>query len=295
MVTPLDSKQAAFYGEFVVAAYDMYGSNNNDMCPPPQGIPNGWALSAWINMSDFFFQIRAPKFYGIVAHEIVNPDNRVVAIRGTEDLLEWVDDAASVVLVPFSQVPSAGRVGFGFDNIYSTMKIVPATHTVQGLIAEPALTGSFGDQLEQLALMREKERDVDKNFAEGHSRRARPTVVTGHSLGAALATLFVMENSAKGKFDISLISTLASPKVGNKGFKHAFDALSLDSWRIFNIRDLVPKLPFTIPFLLDYEPVDVGYSFDSWPFAKKNLCCYHSIYTYLHWLDSNINLDPNCV
>jgi triacylglycerol lipase len=252
-------------------------------------------------MSDFLFQIKAPKFYGIVVYETANPDNRIIAIRGTEGIVEWLDDAASIVMVPFKQVPSAGRVAFGFDNIYSTMKVVPVPHTAPGqaAVAEPELTGSFGDQLEQLALRREAERDVERGvereFAAGRIRRDRPTVVTGHSLGSALATLFVLENSVKQKFDISLISTLASPKVGNLEFKHVFGALPLTSWRTVNIRDVVPKLPPTIPFILDYEHIDVAYSFDSWLFAKKNLGCYHSIDTYLHWLDGSLPLAPECV
>jgi triacylglycerol lipase len=297
MGTPLDPAEAAFYGSFVAAAYDMYAVDHNDLHPAPKNIPAGWELSAWIQMSDFLFQIKEPKFYGIVVHEIANPDHRVIAIRGTEGLVEWLDDGASIVMVPFRQVPSAGRVAFGFDNIYASMKVVPVLHPGQAAAAalESELTGSFGDQLEQLALRRETQRGVVSQFAEGRNRRNRPTVVTGHSLGSALATLFVLENSVKGKFDITLISTLASPKVGNLEFKHVFAALTLTSWRIVNVRDVVPKVPPTIPFILDYEHVDVAYPFDSWAFAKRNLGCYHSIYTYLHWLDNNVKLAPDCV
>jgi len=298
MITPLDPKQAAFYGQFVAAAYDMYQTDEDDLRPAPKNIPPGWELSAWINMSDFLFQIKDPKFYGIVVHEMARPDNRIIAIRGTESFIEWLDDAASIVMVPFKQAPSAGRVAFGFDNIYATMKVVPVPHIVRGQAAaadsEPELVGSFGDQLEQLARRRETERGVAPEFAAGRARRERPTVVTGHSLGSALAKLFVVENSVKHKFDISLISTLASPKVGNLEFKNAFNALQLTSWRIFNIRDVVPKIPPTIPFILDYEHVDVAYSFDSALFAKKNLSCYHSIDTYLHWLDNSLPLAPEC-
>lgn len=298
MSMPLDPIKAAFYGQFTAAAYDMYAVNNNDLRPAPKNIPPGWELSAWINMSDFLFEIEAPKFYGIVVHETTNPDNRIIAIRGTEGLVEWLDDASSIVMVPFKQVPSAGRVAFGFDNIYSTMKVVPVPQlaTSQAAVAAPELIGSFGDQLEQLALRRETERGVVHEFAAGRTRRDRPTVVTGHSLGSALATLFVLENSVKNKFDISLISTLASPKVGNLEFKQVFAALPLTSWRVFNVRDVVPKVPPTIPFILDYEHVDAASGFDSWLFsAKKNLGCYHSIDTYLHWLNGSLLLAPECV
>lgn len=297
MNTPLDHGRAAFYGQFVAAAYAMYAADENNLRPEPQGIPAGWQVSAWIHMSDFLFQITELKFYGIVAHEIANPDNRVVAIRGTEGIIEWVDDASSILMVPFRQVPSAGRVAFGFDNIYSTIKVVAVPHKTRGLEAaapEAELTGSFGDQLEQLALRREAERPAVRDLAAAGTRRERPMVVTGHSLGSALAKLFALENSVKHKFDISLVSTLASPKVGNLEFKHTFDALPFSSWRIVNTRDVVPKLPPTIPFLLDYEHVNEAYSFDSGAFAKKNLGCYHSIDTYLHWLNGDLPLAGEC-
>jgi hypothetical protein len=296
MNIPLNPSSAASYGEFVAAAYDMFDDKNPNLRPAPKNIPPGWELSAWINMSDFFLGTSDPKFYGIVVHEIANPDNRIIAIRGTEGIVEWLDDAASILMVPFKQVPSAGRVAFGFDHIYSTMKVVPVPQATPGIdfAAEPELTGSFGDQLEQLALRREAERGVDHQFAAGHTRRVRPTIVTGHSLGSALATLFVLENSLKQKFDISLISTLASPKVGNLEFVHVFNGLPLTSWRIVNTRDVVPKLPPTIPIVLDYEHVDVAYPFDSGTFAKKNLGCYHSIYTYLHWLNNSLPLTQDC-
>jgi hypothetical protein len=58
---------------------------------------------------------------------------------------------------------------------------------------------------------------------------------------------------------------------------------------------VVPKVPPTITFILDYEHVDVPYSFDSWLFAKKNLGCYHSIDTYLHWLNNGLPPAAECV
>jgi hypothetical protein len=294
----LDPAKAAFYGRFVAAAYDMFAVDHSDLRPAPKNIPPGWTLSAWIVMSDFFLQITTPKFYGIVAFETANPDNRIVAIRGTEGIVEWLDDASSIAMVPFKQVPSAGRVAFGFDKIYSTMKVVPVRHPSERMAAaeaeEQELTGSFGDQLEQLARLRESERGVAETRAEGRTRRDRPTVVTGHSLGSALATLFVMENSVKGKFDIPLISTLASPRVGNLEFKKAFVSLPLTSWRIVNIHDVVPKVPPSFPVVLDYEHVDDLSTFDSWPFAKRNLGCYHSIQTYLHWLDPTAGVAGEC-
>lgn len=295
MSQPLDNKTAVFYGQFVQAAYEMFKHPGPDpLRPEPALIPDGWEVGAWIHMSDFLLSDKDVKFYGIVAHNLKEPDSRIIAIRGTEGAVEWVDDAAAVP-VPFRQVPSAGRVAYGFDNIYSSMKVIkrrlPSEREPEA--AEPeTFSGSFADQLEQEVIRRERSRGEARAATE--PRRKRPTVVTGHSLGSALATLFVMENDAKRKFDVSTLCTFASPRVGNMEFVHVFNKLPIVSWRIVNVNDFVPKIPFHIPVLADYGHVDTEYSFDSAKFAKKNLVCSHSMETYLHWLDPSVALLPEC-
>jgi hypothetical protein len=300
MAQSLDKQRASFYGKFVQAAYTMYKNpqGSDPLRPDPVGIPPGYELGAWIHMSDFFLDILQPKFYGIVVHEADNPDSRIIAIRGTEGAVEWLDDAAAIP-IPFREAPSAGRVVAGFDKIYATMKVVkrplPGTSVeASAAVAEP-FAGSFADQLEQLAKAREVDRGLVAPFAEGRARPPRPTVVTGHSLGAALATLFVMENDAKRKFDLTTLCTFGSPRVGNMEFVHLFNKLPIASWRIVSTSDLVPKLPPHIPVFLDYGHVDTPYPFDSSLFAKKNLLCCHAMETYLHWLDPACALLPECV
>ncbi len=300
MGQPLDSKDAFFYGQFVQAAYSMFQNpqSADPLQPKPQGIPEGWELAAWIHMSDFILNISTPKFYGIIARNLDNPTLRILAIRGTESAVEWVDDGAAI-LVPFKQVPSAGKVAYGFDKIYSTLKVVkyskPAPTAMAVGAAPETYSGSFAEQLEQLAKSHEAEIGLVRAMTPGATRPPRPTVVTGHSLGSALATLFVMENDDKKKFDLITVCTFASPRVGNLEFVGLFNKLPINSWRIVNTRDLVPKLPFHIPVLADFDHVDVAYPFDSGGFAKNNAVCWHSMETYLHWLDSNSPVLPECV
>jgi hypothetical protein len=296
----LDKSKAFSYGKFVLAAYSMFltPQGGDPLRPDPAGIPPGWELGAWIHMSDFVLDVVEPKFYGIVVHETNNPDSRIIAIRGTEHAIEWLDDAFAIP-VAFRQVPKAGHVACGFDKIYSTLKVIkrrlpnePAPPA--GLAATPGtFSGSFADQLEQLAISREAARGVAPR-ADGSARQQRPTVVTGHSLGGALTTLFVMENALKRKFDISTLCTFASPRVGMKEFVRAFDALPINSWRIVNKHDLVPKVPPHVPVVLDYVHVDTEYLFDSNAFAKESLVCWHSMETYLHWLDPTFALAKGC-
>jgi hypothetical protein len=300
MGQPLDSKDAFFYGQFVQAAYSMFQNpqSADPLKPEPQGIPEGWELAAWIHMSDFILKITTPKFYGIVARNVDNPTLRILAIRGTESAVEWVDDGAAI-LVPFKQVPSAGKVAYGFDKIYSTLTVVkyskPGTTAVAVSDAPETYSGSFAEQLEQLAKSHEAEIGLVRAMAPAATRPPRPTVVTGHSLGSALATLFVMENDDKKKFDLTTACTFASPRVGNLEFVGLFNKLPINSWRIVNTRDLVPKLPFHIPVLADFDHVDVAYPFDSGGFAKNNAVCWHSMETYLHWLDTSSPVLPECV
>jgi hypothetical protein len=170
--------------------------------------------------------------------------------------IEWFDDAFAF-LTSFRQVPDAGKVAKGFDRIYSSLKVVKRPLPRDGASTGPApqaaapeeiFSGSFAEQLEQLAISREAARGVAP-AAEGRGRPQRPTVATGRSLGSALTTLFVLENAEKHKFDISTLCTFASPRVGNGEFVRLFNGLSINSWRIVNTDDEVPKLPFRLPLL----------------------------------------------
>jgi predicted lipase len=119
-------------------------------------------------------------------------------------------------------------------------------------------------------------------------------VVTGHSLGSTLATLFVMENDSRRRFEVGTLCTFASPRVGNLEFARRFDQLPIASWRIVNKHDVVPRLPPHIPVVLEYDHVDTEYMFDSSGFAKSSLLCRHTMETYLHWLDTTFALLPEC-
>ncbi len=309
MGRPLDKKEAVLYGQFVNAAYKMFKRDPQVLRPEPQqgDIPDPYELVAWINMSDFvFWWQEIPKFYGILCRHQQQKHNFVLAIRGTEGWVEWLDDATATT-VRFQQVPNGGRVERGFNKIYSTLKVVkrhvgvgvaPAAKPIAAPAAAPAyqvMQGSFADQLEQLADTLEEPAVQDQIRIAKERRPRRSFVVTGHSLGSALATLFVMENKEKNKFDITTVCTFASPRVGNGEFVSQFNQLPLTSWRIVNTQDIVPKVPLHIPLLFDYRHVGAEFSFSSKGEVKGNPGCWHSMGTYLHWLDpNNIKVDDDC-
>jgi|SRR5215469_8034745 len=80
-------KAAVLYGQFVQAAYSMYGAAPNNLTPPPSpDFPAGYNLVAWVQMQDFIIGSTGPTFYGF------NPNQFALAIRGTSNGIEWWDD-----------------------------------------------------------------------------------------------------------------------------------------------------------------------------------------------------------
>jgi hypothetical protein len=77
-----------------------------------------------------------------------------------------------------------------------------------------------------------------------------PVLVTGHSLGGALASLAAYEFAKDFRFVPTLV-TFGSPRVGDKGFVRAFGETVKDSLRIQHHDDLVPRVP-----KIFYEHVD---------------------------------------
>jgi thioesterase domain-containing protein len=67
-------------------------------------------------------------------------------------------------------------------------------------------------------------------------------VVTGHSLGGAVATLLALDLYAKGNKNVQLI-TFGSPRVGNTRFAKAASRVLKNSYRFTHNRDIVPHLP----------------------------------------------------
>ena len=305
MGRPLDKQEAVLYGKFVNGAYAMFKGPRKGTPlqpePDPGDIPEPYELVAWVQMSDYFVLWREePKFYGFIARHREQKHNFVLALRGTEGWVEWLDDFMAR-LVRFKQVPNAGRVENGFEAIYSTLKVVhgygAAREETSAKAAPPPgptppqAQKPFGEQLEDLADSLEEPAVQEQIRTAKGPRPRRSFVVTGHSLGSALATLFVIRN--KDRFDITTICTFASPRVGDTQFAQQFNQLPLTSWRIVNTQDIVPKLPLRLPFF-DYQHVATPYEFSSAGVVKWGPACWHSMSTYLHWLDQNIGVDPEC-
>ena len=105
-----DGNKAVLLGRFVGAAYTMYGQNPANLTPQPSNdFPHGYTLTAWVQMQDFVLDNTTPVFYGFIAHNNENPNQAVLAIRGTSNgNIEWWDDFNSLGSTPF-KVPGRGE------------------------------------------------------------------------------------------------------------------------------------------------------------------------------------------
>jgi hypothetical protein len=139
-----------------------------------------------------------------------NPTSRTafVSFRGTSDGAEWV---ANLDAVPgdYRPIGGFGQVHAGFQDVYELVRTNIATNL--------ATATADCDQI----------------------------LITGHSLGAALAVLAapdVFLNMPPNKIEPRLI-TFAGPRVGLSDFVGKFNADIESCFRVVNFLDIVPYLP----------------------------------------------------
>jgi hypothetical protein len=181
-----------------------------------------------------------------------------LVFRGTKtvaDLHVDADHSQTGYLSPFGDV--WGKVDKGFFDLFKTM--------------EPSVAAVL------LAL-----------FAAGPAAQ-RSLVITGHSLGSALATLTVpLAVSLARRYGAKVQQyNQASPRVGDPKFAAHFNALEAPTYRLVNIEDVVPTVPDpeskTILGTADYQHVGSQASFSAQYLSipnNHNPCCSYSYALY---------------
>jgi triacylglycerol lipase len=267
---------AVTYGPFIQAAEAQYSSDPSQVSPATiTNMPAGYTLVRTIQMTDFFGSEQSRVFYGYVAVG-GDPTTAVVALRGTESTMEWWDDF-HWDLVPFTQIPNGGNVAQGFYDIYGSIGTMAPGQ--EGTSAPGTLAADVAHA-------------ATSGLAAGLDPASLPLVVTGHSLGGALATLLVTDLTATTALKPQAW-TFASPRVGDATFAARYGGLSTVSWRIYNQVDVVPYFPVDVSD--SYQPVTTGYAINSLGKAKWSLSCAHSLNTYMHMLSpATVPLDQAC-
>jgi len=93
---------------------------------------------------------------------------------------------------------------------------------------------------------------IHRELTEGRYKDPKNVVVTGHSLGGALATLCAVDLKYHNQELPVVCIPLASPRVGNRAFAQSYDMRVPVTHRIINGHDTVCKVP---PMWLGYEHV----------------------------------------
>lgn len=150
------------------------------------------------------------------------PDAVVLAFRGTlpltfssasafiKSLLDWHDDAE---LTEEGDQGIPGRVHRGFAESLA-------------VLWDPLLP------------------ELKRQLASG-----KPLDVTGHSKGAALATLAAIKLLTMEGLEPRCVFPFASPRAGDSSFARGYDAALPQTWRFANRDDIVPHLPPSTPFV----------------------------------------------
>lgn len=193
---------------------------------------------------------KVPVYFGFV---LSSPQAQILIFRGTQRTTEWLLNLTALQINPQGEdTPQfVGQVHRGFVNIY------------QDLVTQT----------------REIARRLDPN---------KPCYISGHSLGAAIATLAAMDLA------ITLpqlrpqlrLYTYASPRIGNPAFANAHSQLIPNHYRVVNLADLVPLVPSTV-FFNNINYVHAG---QEWSFLSQNgdLLPNHVVDTYRAAVEQNL-------
>jgi len=168
----------------------------------------------------------SPVYWGFV---LTNSSHSIMMFRGTQRTNEWIQNflARQDVATPISRFKFAGKVHSGFATLYAS-------------IAQTTI-------------------DIAAKLDP-----SRPVYITGHSLGAALATLAAMDIALRVpqiREQVRLY-TYASPRIGNLEFANEHSRLVPNSYRVVNVADAIPLAPPT--FIKNLVFVHVG---QQWSFV----------------------------
>jgi triacylglycerol lipase len=131
----------------------------------------------------------------------------LVSFRGTQTVKDWLDNLDTTV-VPYTPVNGNGLVHMGFQLVYEHIR----------------------QKVSQLLVQK--------------CQGAKRILVTGHSLGGALAVLSALDiakNVPPGV--VPELYTFAGPRAGAPDFADRFNALIPICCRVVNFMDVVPQVP----------------------------------------------------
>lgn len=264
----ISNEQAANYAKLVIYSWDMCNPNLHCLSPTPDPrlSVSGWNVIGYVSGGNSILipidrglnkrlQANTAKedqvCYGYVAKN--DKGDVVVAIRGTDGILEWLDD---IDFLPKSPKPPAkGMVDSGFYDIYQSLKY----HEI----------GSA---------------DTSTSLVDGIANISCSSMtILGHSLGAALGTYLIADIVIRIGNQKSSACLFASPKPGDSNFADYFSTQVLQYRNYIYINDIVPTLP-PIGYSSLYNYTRLTKPENGIVISSSKVCCHHLI-SYIALLD----------
>ncbi|KAG5622488.1 hypothetical protein H5410_007706 [Solanum commersonii] len=201
---------------------------------PDAFITKSLSREAWSKESNFMGYVAVATDEGKVS---LGRRDILIAWRGTIQTLEWVND------LQFLPIP--GPKVFGDGGLLPLFQPL-VHHGFYNVYTSESARSKFNKKSARDQVLEE-----GKRLVEEYKNEEVSITVTGHSLGASLATLNAVDiaynkinKSSHGKEFPVTAFVFASPKVGDLNFFNAFNKLKhLHVMRIHNILDIVPKYP----------------------------------------------------
>ncbi|XP_042490113.1 phospholipase A(1) DAD1, chloroplastic-like [Macadamia integrifolia] len=269
LLDPLDDNlrdEILRYGQFVGATYNAFdfdpSSPSYAKCRFPKsslfrrcGLPHtgyqvtknlhatsGITMPRWAGKAPNWFSNQT-SWIGYVAvcedeDEIARLGRRdvVVAYRGTATCLEW------------------------FENLRATLTHLPGKTNVDIDEPEPMVAKGFlnlyTSGTKEIRSLREEVREEIGRVLQSYGDEPLSLTITGHSLGAALATLTAYDITTNFRQPpLVTVISFGAPRVGNRGFRCHVENCGSKVLRIVNSDDLVTKVP---GFVIEDEDDDVS-------------------------------------
>lgn len=262
------------------AAYTDFANANNPNFVPPALESNGIRydfLQRFTGFDDVIWGTGNEERYALLYQSVVQPNTYLIAFRGTSSRDDMLLDLESGALAAFTPAtnplhfPNNIYVGDGFNKIYATKK-----------------TGMSASLQQQLFNALGELKDAPNNV-----------LVTGHSLGGALASLFTLDLAVTLPQVTITSITYASPRVGTSNWQTVYQQtyqLLDNTIRVRNSHDLVPKVP---PSNWPFGFKDVGQLFPlDFTVGKDHLdapdiiLSWHSLANYTYVLERALVASP---
>jgi hypothetical protein len=276
----LDPTMTTLTGAASLEAYTDYAKRKVPHYVPPQlnyGSRPFLFIDRFTGFDDVLWGSGQEERFGVIYQWTARPDVYLIAFRGTVtpyDMVMDIESGATSEFKPYAQTsnfPSPVHVGDGFNKIYAN-KNSQMSQSMQ----------------EQLFYKLSKLSTTPKQI-----------IITGHSLGCSLGTLFALDMAVSMPNVDIFNMNFASPRVGVHSFYNAYNhyGLANKTIRVRNLYDLVPKVPFSDwPFDFKHVGLEFDLSFTLDTYAHLDfpaiVDAWHSLLNYRYVLDQAVVASP---